>query len=76
MLSLDGVSKVKDRDLACWMTRQRSLSRSNLLDPTRHEMLKKIGIDVASRNYELPWQERKTKRQKLTRESGSGSMKN
>jgi hypothetical protein len=42
----DHVKKVKDRDLVCWVARQRSLLKSNLLDPTRQEMLKKIGIDV------------------------------
>jgi hypothetical protein len=31
--------KVKNRDLACWLSRQKTLLRCNMLDHTREELL-------------------------------------
>jgi hypothetical protein len=43
-----GKIKVKDRALSCWLSRQKRCLRNNVMDPTRQEMLGKLGINFST----------------------------
>jgi hypothetical protein len=81
-----GKIKVEDRALACWLSRQKRYLRNNVLDPTRQEMLGKLGIDstsqfcgrkiVKSRNLEDKWQSQLEKLKEYRRIYGDCNVRN
>jgi hypothetical protein len=56
--------KIKDHALACWFSKQKHLFRINKLDPSRQEMLMKIGIDLST----TKWHGRKNVKSKKNEE--------